>query len=180
MQEITDVVENIRQVIDELQNGGFDLPSEFIEIFEEIESQAPHYRLNHTPPGCPALSEPNLSAMQELWNQAMIDRLVPDQKCENTLLNICYRCLRLESIVLAELIEKEFRPTATVIISISAGEKLQGLTEVYQATPQTFVEALLHYALSVKKRPTSWEATKPFDFSHYDPRNNDAAADRWF
>lgn len=76
--------------------------------------------------------------------------------------------------------EEKFEPTSEVIISIKAEEKLHDLSKVYNTTPQEFVEALLHYAISVNKRPGSWEATMPFNFAHYDLRNDDAAADRWF
>lgn len=47
-------------------------------------------------------------------------------------------------------------------------------------TAEAFVHALLNYACSRYRRPGSWEADIPFDFRHYDDRNPDTHADRWF
>lgn len=44
---------------------------------------------------------------------------------------------------------------------------------------RTYLEALMHFGISVEKRSGSWEA-QGFDFYNYDRRNDNAYADRWF
>lgn len=44
-----------------------------------------------------------------------------------------------------------------------------------------YLHALLHYATSRRRRPGSWEASRPFSFYTYDRRHPDGNyADRWF
>ncbi len=167
-------------IVDEFQKEGIILPPEFIAIFERVEKLLPNYRPTNKPGQAPVPCEPNYSAMRELWNQTMINRLIPDQSVEITPVDILYRCLWYEAVALAEMLETEIEPTATVILTVPAGERLEDLSEFYGTTSQIFTEALLHYASSIQKRPGSWEANAPFSFDNYDPHNENAAADRWF
>jgi len=66
----------------------------------------------------------------------------------------------------------DLHPQALQALSTMAAEE--------SVTAETFLRALLNYAYSRYRRPGSWEADIPFDFGHYDERNPDTHADRWF
>lgn len=66
----------------------------------------------------------------------------------------------------------QIHPEALKALSTMATEE--------SVTTEAFLHALLNYAYSRYRRPDSWEADIPFDFSHYDDRNPDTHADRWF
>lgn len=56
---------------------------------------------------------------------------------------------------------------------------LINMAEAEGCEPQDFIEALLHYAGSIHKRPGSWEANKPFELASYIGPDS-GFADKWF
>ena len=67
-----------------------------------------------------------------------------------------------------------------VAIRPEALEALSTMATEQSVSAEAFLHALLNYAYSRYQRPGSWESDIPFDFSHYDDRNPDTHADRWF
>jgi len=66
-------------------------------------------------------------------------------------------------------------------ISTGAAALLRELARRNGVSERAYLEALLHYAGSIERRPGSWESSRPFDFASYDGRDpNGMFADRWF
>ena len=80
-----------------------------------------------------------------------------------------YGQLNNEAIHMSQLV---VHPEALKALSTMATEE--------SVTVEKFLHALLNYAYSRYRQPGSWEADIPFDFSHYDDRNPDTHAGRWF
>lgn len=72
-----------------------------------------------------------------------------------------------------ERLQREGLPAEAIFL-------LKKMATAVGATPREYLEALLHYAGSIYMRPGSWEACIPFEFKNYDPRSDQAFADRWF
>jgi hypothetical protein len=71
--------------------------------------------------------------------------------------------------------------TKRVSLSEGAAQLLREMADAEGVTTREYLEALLHFAGSCHKRPGSWEANRPFEFSTYDTRNESGNyADRWF
>lgn len=68
--------------------------------------------------------------------------------------------------------------TARRTISNGAALLLRHLARRAQVSERVYLEALLHYAGSIERRPGSWEASRPFDLATYTAE--DSPADRWF
>ena len=75
---------------------------------------------------------------------------------------------------------KEAVQMSHVAIRPEALEALSTMATEQSVSAEAFLHALLNYAYSRYQRPGSWESDIPFDFSHYDDRNPDTHADRWF
>lgn len=69
--------------------------------------------------------------------------------------------------------------TTRITVSAAGADLLREMAETYGITPREYLEALLHYAGSIHKRPGSWEANTPFSILTYVPRD-ESVADRWF
>ena len=67
-----------------------------------------------------------------------------------------------------------------VNLNPAALQALSSMATEQNVSTQDFLHALLNYAYSRYRRPESWEAFIPFEFSHYDDRNPDTRAARWF
>ena len=69
----------------------------------------------------------------------------------------------------------------TLRLRNGAAKLLTELAKRQGVPTAVYLEALLHYAGSIERRPGSWEASKPFEFASYDDRTeNGRFADRWF
>lgn len=69
----------------------------------------------------------------------------------------------------------------TINLTPAAIACLDEMAKAEGVSSQVYLEGLLHYAFSCHRRPGSWEAERPFDFSSYDDRTVEGTyADRWF
>jgi hypothetical protein len=63
-------------------------------------------------------------------------------------------------------------------ISDGAAALLRELARHNDVSERVYLEALLHYAGSIERRPGSWEADRPFALETY--LDDQSGADRWF
>jgi hypothetical protein len=71
--------------------------------------------------------------------------------------------------------------TKRVTINAKAVDYLDEMAAAEGVSKKVYLEALMNYAISCYRRPGSWEANRPFEFSTYDDRlGEDIFADRWF
>lgn len=69
--------------------------------------------------------------------------------------------------------------SATVTINSDAKALLEQCAASHGVSLEKYLEAVANYTISCERRPGSWEASQPFDFSTYDDRQ-EVHADRWF
>ncbi|MGS4989927.1 hypothetical protein ACVDG9_18330 [Roseibium sp. RP-7] len=109
-EKIVELLNQIRQAINNLQNLNEDLPAEFIRIFERIEGRLPNpgqklklsSEINH--------SELNYDGMRENWDGPLIAKFLPEgRKFADWHGRTNYRYLRKKSLELSVQIDRTFR-----------------------------------------------------------------------